>query len=141
MKIFDEFIGVHNEHIAEIHVGGALGIDLAFLKWATTRLDLSKMHLNLVVPFTLDKQPEETQEYYEQFKESINLIELTYEYFPAPNAYHYRNRWMCTRSNYLFAFPSAINKRGGTCQTIQYALNKSMLMTVIPIARDGEVVR
>ncbi|KOT91364.1 hypothetical protein ADK86_23575 [Streptomyces sp. NRRL F-5755] len=117
-------------------VGGAKGIDSLALLWLAAH---TRSAITVVMPATLEDQPEEAQQAVARCRSRITeIVELK-----APSlhsaAYHARNRWMVDRSELTIGFPQTIqgestpSAKTGTWQTLNYTAVLGKPRLIVPI--------
>lgn len=118
------FLGKHNHWL----VGGAAGVDHLVAEWLMSKSE----NVTGVVPFTKSDQPKAVQQTLDRL--TGGCIELCLNKSkPAllKRAYLDRNEYMVDRSRLVVAFWNG--EKGGTWQTIQYALKSRRETHVYPV--------
>jgi predicted Rossmann fold nucleotide-binding protein DprA/Smf involved in DNA uptake len=106
---------VANPRITKIIFGGARGADTEALRAALNSRTEEKPKLVVVVPMTVDRQPQETRYITRQADE---VVELGLEYHDG--VYIIRDRWIVENSNQLAAFWNG-KEGSGTHKTMKIA--------------------
>jgi predicted Rossmann fold nucleotide-binding protein DprA/Smf involved in DNA uptake len=132
-KIFAEYLGRFADDRTLFYMGGASGIDSLALLWLI-RQTASKVMV--VVPGTVSGQPDDARHAIAAARESdgrTDVVELRHDAHPSTEAYHYRNRWMVDRSEFVIAFPHGDDRTQGTWYTADYAAEQGKPRLIVPI--------
>jgi len=117
--------GLDGLNAKEYYTGGAKGVDSDALEYLSRTQSASRR--TVVVPNRLIDQPSITQPITKQH--SSRIIEL---HNSGPDRYMIRNRYMVDHSDRTVAF-YAFRGKGGTYNTIEYALQQGKNVTVEPM--------
>jgi predicted Rossmann fold nucleotide-binding protein DprA/Smf involved in DNA uptake len=131
--LFDRFLTPFIDTGTLVFVGGAKGIDTLALIWL---VEQTVGRLCVVVPGTVEGQPEESQAAIEaaQAVATVDVVQLRHSEFPSTASYHHRNRWMVDRADLLTAFPRRnVESTSGTNYTIDYAAERGLPRIIVPI--------
>lgn len=133
-EIFAEYLAPFAERHARFYVGGAIGIDALSLLWLSRE---TPSRITVAVPGTVSRQPDDAQRAIAVAASESNgrteVIELGHEAHPSAEAYHFRNRWMVDRSEFVIAFPHGDDHSRGTWYTADYAAEQGKPRLIIPI--------
>jgi hypothetical protein len=132
-ELFDQYLAPFAAEDTQFYVGGAVGIDSLALRWLTER---SRAAITVVVPATVADQPDDARSEISAASRAGRLrevIELRHPRFPAPEAYHVRNRWMVDHSEFLIAFPRGTDSTSGTWQAVDYAAASAKPRLIVPL--------
>lgn len=115
------------------YLGGALGVDSRALLWLARH---SPCALTVVVPRTMDQQPKEAQQAYEDAQEArgtpIHLIELRNSL--NTEGYHARNRRMVDSAEFTVGFAwKTRSSTSGTWYTLDYTAREGKPRLIIPV--------
>ncbi|MCO5996041.1 DNA-protecting protein DprA [Actinoallomurus rhizosphaericola] len=131
--IFAEYLAPFADEATHFYIGGAIGIDSLTLLWLTTR---TRSRITVAVPDTAVDQPSEARQAIATAQDKgrlSELIELRHSGHPSAEAYHYRNRWMVDRSEFVIAFPRGADRTRGTWYTADYAAGQGKPRLIVPI--------
>ncbi len=112
-------------------VGGAVGIDTLALDWLVGQ----QAPVTVVVPATVEDQPGPARDCIRSAQHAglAAVVELRHRDFPAPDAYHARNRYMVDRSGLAIGYPRRDSSGGGTWYTLEYAASKGIPHLIVPL--------
>ncbi|MFH8404752.1 hypothetical protein ACH4FX_08235 [Streptomyces sp. NPDC018019] len=135
--VFTTYVAPFSTPRAHFFVGGAKGIDSLALSWLAAH---TRSAVTVVVPVTVEEQPEEAQQAMAQCRSRITeIVELRAPGLHAA-AYHARNRWMVDRSELTIGFPldgpddaSGRTGKTGTWQTLDYTASLSKPRLIVPV--------
>ncbi|MGW7516474.1 hypothetical protein ACWGJ2_12855 [Streptomyces sp. NPDC054796] len=129
-RLFADYLGPFAHGRTHFYIGGAKGIDSLALLWLAEE---SSALLTVVVPNTLDQQPDDARRAVARAGERIHdVVELRAEQVGTA-AFHARNRWMVDHSDMTIGFPLAAGPRSGTWQTLDYATRKGQPRLIVPV--------
>src|SRR3954470_1829082 len=130
--IFAECLAPFAANRVHFYIGGASGIDTLALLWLTHE---AVAKITVVVPGTVSGQPVDAREAITACESSgrTAVIELRHDGHPSAEAYHFRNRWMVDRSEFVIAFPRGDDRRQGTWYTADYAAERGKPRLIVPI--------
>jgi predicted Rossmann fold nucleotide-binding protein DprA/Smf involved in DNA uptake len=132
-EIFAEYLAPFADDRAHFYVGGASGIDSIALLWLTRN---TSSKVTVAVPGMVSAQPEDAREAIAVARDKgglTELVELRQEGHPSAEAYHFRNRWMVDRSEFVIAFPRGDDRTRGTWYTADYAAGQGKPRLIVPI--------
>jgi hypothetical protein len=133
-EIFADFLGPFAVQRARFYVGGAIGIDALSLLWLSRK---TPSMITVAVPGTVSGQPDDARRAIasaiSEDPGRIEVIELGHAAHPSAEAYHFRNRWMVDRSEFVIAFPHDDDHSRGTWYTADYAAGQGKPRLIIPI--------
>ncbi|QRX91168.1 DNA-processing protein DprA [Streptomyces noursei] len=129
--LFARYLGPFASEDAHFHIGGAKGIDSLSLLWLAGH---ARSTITIVVPGTVDQQPDEAQEAISRCKDRIaEVVELRASELRTP-AYYARNRYMVDRSEMVIGFPlDGSDSTSGTWQTIEHAATSRKPRLIVPV--------
>ncbi|MCO5968524.1 LOG family protein [Actinoallomurus soli] len=131
--IFAEYLAPFADEAKHFYIGGAIGIDSLALLWLTTE---TRSRITVAVPGTAVDQPSEARQAIATAQDKgrlSELIELRHSGHPSAEAYHYRNRWMVDRSEFVIAFPRGVDRTRGTWYTADYAAGQGKPRLIVPV--------
>lgn len=131
-EIFAEYLAPFADHRAHFYIGGASGIDTLSLLWLTQE---AKSKITVTVPGTVAGQPVDARQAIASCESSgrAEVVELRHDRHPSAEAYHFRNRWMVDRSEFVIAFPHGDDHSRGTWYTADYAAEQGKPCLIVPI--------
>jgi len=131
-EIFAEYLAPFAADRAHFYLGGASGIDTFALLWLTHE---ATSKITVAVPGTLSGQPADAREAIAACESGgrTEVVELRHDSHPSAEAYHFRNRWMVDRSEFVIAFPHGDDRRQGTWYTADYAAEQGKPCLIVPI--------
>lgn len=132
-EIFAEYIAPFADDRAHFYIGGASGIDSLALLWLTHE---TTSKVTVAVPGTVSAQPADARHAIATAQEEgglTELVELRHDRHPSAEAYHFRNRWMVDRSEFVIAFPHGDDRTQGTWYTADYAAEQGKPQLVVPV--------
>jgi predicted Rossmann fold nucleotide-binding protein DprA/Smf involved in DNA uptake len=132
-EIFAEYLAPFADGLAHFCIGGASGIDSLALLWLTQN---ASSRLTVTVPGTVSAQPEDARQAIATARDKgrlTELVELRQVGHPSAEAYHFRNRWMVDRSEFVIAFPRGDDRTRGTWYTADYAAGQGKPRLIVPI--------
>jgi predicted Rossmann fold nucleotide-binding protein DprA/Smf involved in DNA uptake len=132
-QIFAEYLAPFAGDRTQFYAGGASGIDSLALLWLI-RETTSK--ITVVVPGTVSGQPDDARRAIATARENdgrTDVVELRHDAYPSAEAYHFRNRWMVDRSEFVIAFPHGDDRTRGTWYTADYAAEQGKPRLIVPI--------
>jgi predicted Rossmann fold nucleotide-binding protein DprA/Smf involved in DNA uptake len=131
-EIFAEYLTPFAGQRAHFYIGGASGIDTLSLLWLARE---TTSQITVAVPGTVSGQPVDARQAIAACGENghTDVVELRHEGHPSAGAYHFRNRWMVDRSEFVIAFPHGDDHSRGTWYTADYAAEQGKPRLIIPI--------
>ncbi|MEV5749565.1 hypothetical protein AB0L00_17250 [Actinoallomurus sp. NPDC052308] len=131
--VFAEYLAPFADGATHFYIGGAIGIDSLALLWLATK---ARSKITVVTPGTLADQPFEARQAIATAQDKgrlSELIELRHPGHPSTEAYHFRNRWMVDRSEFVIAFPRNVDQTRGTWYTANYAAEQRKPHLIVPV--------
>jgi hypothetical protein len=132
-EIFAEYLAPFAVSQVRFYLGGASGIDSLALLWLTQH---TPSGVTVAVPGSVSVQPEDAREAIAAARgrgRLGELVELRHEAHPSAEAYHFRNRWMVDRSEFVIAFPHGSDRSRGTWYTAGYAEEHGKPRLIVPV--------
>lgn len=132
-EVFAQYLAPFAGGRTRFYLGGASGIDSLALLWLTEH---TSAEITVVVPSTVSAQPEDACAAISTACDRgrlTELVELRQEGHPSAKAYHFRNRWMVDRSEFVIAFPHGEDRTRGTWYTAGYAADQGKPRLIVPI--------
>ncbi|GAB2806246.1 hypothetical protein GCM10027176_09030 [Actinoallomurus bryophytorum] len=132
-EVFADYLAPFAGSRTRFYVGGASGIDSLALLWLTQH---TSSGVTVAVPGTVSMQPEDAREAIATARDRgrlTELVELGHDGHPSAEAYHFRNRWMVDRSEFVIAFPHGDDRTRGTWYTAEYAAGHGKPRLIVPI--------
>jgi predicted Rossmann fold nucleotide-binding protein DprA/Smf involved in DNA uptake len=131
-EIFAEYLAPFAANRVHFYIGGASGIDTLALLWLAHE---AASEITVAVPGTVSGQPVDAREAIAVCENGgrTEVVELRHDGHPSAEAYHFRNRWMVDRSEFVIAFPRGDDRRQGTWYTADYAAEQGKPRLIVPI--------
>ncbi|MBN1772613.1 MAG: DNA-processing protein DprA [Deltaproteobacteria bacterium] len=128
-RVLRQLLG--DPEVEAVYFGGALGADTEALLAALELRRNGRPRLVVVVPDTLEAQPNETRD---ASRRADEVVELRRPIAASDRwrAYHLRNRWMVDRASLLVAFWDG-QPRSGTGATVAYARRRGVAVRVVEV--------